>query len=196
MKDVFINKSFYFINKYKNLDHYNEIKIKYGLEVLYHFVTKLFVIILLSYFLGIIKQNLLIFLFYFFLRKYSHGLHAKSNIGCWFTSITVYVFMGLIAKYYTMYFPIMLIINLICLFSFILWSPADTKSRPIINKSDRRSLKFKTVLFAVLELLVFVFINKFRLIITLVFMLQSIVINPFIYKITKSPFNNYLVYNS
>lgn len=196
MKDLFITKSFNFISSHKQLDHYNEIKIKYGLEVMYHFITKVTAIMAISFFLKILKENFLIFIFYFFLRKNSHGLHAKSNIGCWITSITVYVFVGCIAKYCSFNLSIMILINIICFLSFALWAPADTKSRPLIRKKDRITLKIKTLINATCELVIFGFFKNLRVIITLVFILQSIVINPIVYKITGSTFNNYRNVNS
>ena len=98
MKDLFVNSSFNFINKHQNLDHYNQVKIKYGLEVIYHFFTKLFVVIMLSLLFNTIKYVIPLFFSFGILRTFGYGIHAKTNKLCWLFTLTLYVFFGIYLK--------------------------------------------------------------------------------------------------
>ena len=197
MKEVFINSSFNYITKNKELDKIGKIKIKYGLEVMYHFVTKTIVILLLSIVFNIFKQTLLIFIFFAPLRTFAHGLHAKSNIECWISSIFIYIVIGLYIKYFYLENIIIIALIIISIISFIFYAPADTKNLPLVNKHKRLSLKIKSLVISILYLVISLLI-KYQLIkevICFSLTLQAILINPFIYKITKSTFNNYQNYN-
>ena len=160
MQNLFVSKCYLFIAKYRKLDHYNEVKIKYGLESLYHFITKTIGIVFISLILGILKENLQIFLFYGLLRMFGHGLHAKTNIDCWILSIITYVLLGYSAKYVYFYKYVLLSFAIISTFSFIIWSPADTEKKPIIDKKLRLTLKLRTV---VISMIYFIFIILFSI---------------------------------
>lgn len=197
MKELFISSSFNFINNHKNLSKYEKIKIKYGLEVMYHFITKTTVILLLSYFLGLFKQNIMLFCFYGLLRMFGNGLHAKSNLGCWVFSIITYILMGLYIKHITFNAMIIYILDILSIFSFILFAPADTKNLPIINQQKRNRLKIKTCCIAIIYIITSLLIKSIYIksIICFSMCLEAILINPFIYKITNSTFNNYKNYS-
>ena len=196
MQDLFVNKCFLLITKYHNLDHYNEVKIKYGLESLYHFITKTIGILLLSYFIGIIKQNLLIFLFYGPLRMFGHGLHAKSNIECWILSIITYVLLGTIIKYVYIDKLILISFIIISIFSFIIWAPADTECKPIISKKLRNTMRRRTLIisFIYTSLFIFIYPNILAKVISLSMLLEALLINPITYKCFNAKYNNYINY--
>ena len=191
MKDAFINNSFLFIKKNKNLSHYEEIKIKYGLEVMYHTITKTTVVLLISFFLGILKENILISLFYIPLRSSSHGIHSRNNLVCWISSITIYGVVGTLCRYVSIPTYSFLLIYGLCLLSFILWSPSDTKGRPLIHKKDRIRLKIISVIIVLSYLPLALFIKNIKSIILFALIIETININPFIYFITRTPRNNY-----
>ena len=196
MKYLFVNSSFNFINKHQNLDHYNQVKIKYGLEVLYHFVTKTIVIFFVSYLLHLLKYTLLLFIFYGPIRMFGHGLHAKSNKWCWINSLSVYLILDLYLKYTNFNFTILIILLFISLFSIVLWAPADTKNEPLVNKKTRKKLKIKSIIIGIAYCIIFM-ITKYSIlqkIICFSLLLESVLINPFIYYITKSKYKNYLDY--
>lgn len=196
MQDLFVNKCFTLISKYHSLDHYNEVKIMYGLESLYHFITKTIGILLLSCFLGIIKQNLLIFLFYGPLRMFGHGLHAKNNIECWILSIITYVVLGNIVKYVYIYKMILVSFIILSILSFCIWAPADTESKPIINKKLRNIMRTRTLIISAIYTIIFVFLypNILTKVLSLSMLLEAILINPITYKCFKAKYNNYINY--
>jgi len=192
MKDIFINKSYSFITKYRNLDHYNEVKIKYGLEVMYHFITKYTSIIILSILLNVHKELLLLTLFYLPLRMFGHGIHSNSNLMCWITSIATMLLLSYTSKYIYINNLIIIFSFLVSGLSFILWAPSDTPSRPLINKRKRKNLKIKIILLTITYIvLCFVYKNLSPYIIISLF-IETININPYIYFINRVPRNNYI----
>ncbi|MBR5662132.1 MAG: accessory gene regulator B family protein [Bacilli bacterium] len=197
MKKFFIDKCYTYINKHKKLNKIEKIKIKYGLEVMYHFLSKTIVILLLSYLLNIFKQTILLFIFFAPIRTFAYGLHAKSNIECWLFSIFIYVFIGLYIKYANMNIPIQYSLIIISIISLLLYAPADNQNLPLVNKQKRIKLKIKSIMVSIIYLIIFIYTknNLIRNVICFSLVLQSILINPFIYFITKNKFNNYKYYN-
>ena len=195
MKDLFINSSFKFISNHKSFDKYNEVKIKYGLEVMYHFFTKLSVILLISYLLHTIKYIIPLFISFGVLRTTGYGIHAKSNISCWTSSLLFYVIFGLYIKYIEFNLFIKICILVLSEISIILWAPSDTKGRPLVNKEKRKHLKILCIITGLIEILLS-FNNDlyFKNVFVISMMFESILINPIVYKITKTPRNNYLNY--
>ena len=71
MKELFVNKSISLIKKNYS---YNDImyeRIRYGLEIIYLSITKIFVILLVSYILGMLKETIILMIFSTPLRNYS-----------------------------------------------------------------------------------------------------------------------------
>ena len=191
MKNSFISASYTFITKHKELDHYNEVKIKYGLEVIYSFVTKTIAIVFMSFLCGFLTENVYIFLFYGILRTFAHGVHAKSNKHCWISTLLTYFITGMFCKCiiipkYIMY--------TVCITSFLiisLYAPSDTIYRPIRKKDKRIKLKVKAILSSVLFICIVLFTNfKYKNSIFTSFVLCVISINPITYKVLKTPRNN------
>lgn len=192
MKELFIDKSFLFISNHKNLDKLESIKIKYGLEVMYHSITKTTTILLLSIILGTLKESLLITLFYSLLRMFAHGFHAKSNLQCWIISISCYTIFSTLCKYCPFNTVGFIGISVISIFSFILWAPSDTKGRPLVNKSTRIKLKIKSLIVLSLLLIIYSFNTPLNNAIIYSIILETLNVNPFIYMVTGTTRNNYL----
>lgn len=196
MKDKFVNSSIKFIMKYQECDDLKLKKLNYGLQGIYSLVVKLTVIIIISIITKTISQTLLFLLFYSGIRTYSFGWHAKTNIGCWISSIIVYNIIPLLIKNYIISDIIGYIILGIASISMILWSPADTPKRPLIRKTHRK--KCKIISTSVIIVYIFLFIiNKNNMInnaIIYASLIQSLFINPLFYKLTNTKYNNYKYY--
>lgn len=193
MKDLFVNKSFDFINKYQNLDHYGEVKTKYGLEVMYYFITKTTIILLIAYLIGLLKEVILYNIFFIPLRSTSHGFHAKTNLECWIITAITYIFFILFIKYIEINYISIFTLSIISVISFILWSPADTKNLPLIRKNNRLKLKIISLLILITELFLSL-LTKYRLFIIFSIIVSTLCINPIIYKMFGLKFNNYIDY--
>lgn len=192
MKALFINKCFNFINKKKKLDNYNQIKIKYGLEVMYYFVTKTFVILLLSYLFHFLKEAIIFNIFYIPLRSFAHGFHAKNNVQCWIITIATYFLLYLYIKYIVLNIISVILLFTISIISFLIWAPADTKNLPLIRKSNRTKLKKASLFILIIEILLSFVCCKSYIYIAII--LEVININPIIYKLFKAKYNNYIDY--
>lgn len=194
VREAFINKSFSFIQNNKSLNHYQEIKIKYGLEVMYHTITKTLVVFFISLCLGVLKENVLITLFYSPLRSAGHGIHSRNNLVCWISSILIYSIVGLTAKYLMFSTSSLLPLFILFFLSFALWAPSDTKGRPLIHKKDRIRLKIISLLLLSSYLPVAIYIKSLRSIVICASLIETFNINPFIYFVSNSSRNNYKNY--
>ena len=100
MKKKFVDNLTNFVIKNKHCDERQIKIIRYGLEGLYMSITKFIVVIILVILLDSLKEFLLLFISYVFIRRYSFGLHANSSIVCWLITVPIYIGGSLIIKFY------------------------------------------------------------------------------------------------
>ena len=132
MKELFVNKSISLIKKNYS---YNDImyeRIRYGLEIIYLSVTKIFVILLVSYLLGMLKETIILMIFSTPLRNYSYGIHAKKSWHCYVSSIFCFVLLPKLIINFNLSIILRITISIYALTSMIIYAPADTHKRPII----------------------------------------------------------------
>ena len=196
MKEKFVSSSINFIQKYQECDDLKLKKLKYGLEGIYSVILKISTVILISIFTQTIIETLLLIIFYTGIRTFSFGWHAKKNITCWITTITLYNGLPFLIKYTTIPNIVGYIILGVGLISMILWAPADTPRRPLIRKEQRKKAKTMSILVIILYTIIYILtdlnIVKNAMIYSLI--MQILFINPLTYKLTKTPFNNYKNY--
>lgn len=196
MKEKFICKSLSFIMKYQECDDLKIKKLKYGLEGIYSMIVKFLVVVFIAIFTSTIKETLLLILFYAGIRTFSFGWHAKTNIGCWITTLTIYNGLPFIIKYITIPNYISYTVLGIALLFMVLFAPADTPRRPLIRKKSRIKAKVTSVLVVILYTFIYLFTDicviKNALIFALI--MQIVFINPITYYLTNTQFNNYKVY--
>lgn len=193
MRETFAEKSLECVLKYYNYTELEKTKLKYGFEVLYTVVTKTLGILFISLFLKTIKETLILMLLYMTLRLFGHGIHAKKSSQCWVASILCYGAFPLLIKYWVVPKNYILYTGIISLICSLLWAPADTPNKPIINKKKRILDKLITVSFTIM-LLIISQKNYNQLITNSIFysfIMEIISINPLTYKIFNIPFNNY-----
>lgn len=197
MKEKFIKSSLKFINKYETCDELKTIKLKYGLEAIYNLIVKSIIIILIAYIFNTFIETLLIMLFYSGIRTFSYGLHAKSNIACWITTIIIYNIIPLLITKVALPNYIGYIILIIGLISMLLWAPADTPKKPLIRPKNRHLCKVLSVIVIILYSTIYLINDNEILNNALLYgiLIQIIMINPLTYKITKTKFNNYKYYH-
>lgn len=198
MREVFADKNLNYISKYYKLSNTEKIKIKYGLEVLYTVITKTIGILLMSLFLKTFKETIILMGFYLLLRLFSHGIHAKKSSHCWVASILTYGAFPLLIKYFVIKKIYILIMSIIAFICFIIWAPADTPKKPLINKKKRIIDKLLTLIIST-TLMFVVILSKNSLINNCIFfsyIMSIISINPLTYKLFKIQFNNYKKYKN
>ena len=87
MKEVFLNKSMDLLSSKYNYDSLTKDKILYGLEIIYIFITKLFVILISALIFGLFKEMLIFTLLLNGLRTFAYGVHAKKSWHCYISSL-------------------------------------------------------------------------------------------------------------
>lgn len=196
MKKIVVDK---LMNLIKENGQYDDIKlaeIRYGLEGLYLTFSKLIVIFLLAYLLGIIKEVIIFLIIYNIIRATSFGLHATKSWICLLSSTIIFIGSPIFCEYLTIGNNLKLIIGLILILFIYKNSPADTYKRPIVNKKRRLFFKYLSTFIAISFVFISLLINNNFLsncfIVSLI--VQSLMISPTVYKIFNLPYNNYITY--
>lgn len=196
MKKKLINSS---IEILKKTNKYSEEDIEiiiYGLEGIYLTITKMIIIFLIAYILNIWKETILILISYNIIRTNSFGIHASKSIYCLISSILLFIGGAIICKYITLPFKFCLISAIICNFLLLLYSPADTHKRPIINAKKRKRFKYLSFLSGIIYTILIILLRNYSIInyLTLGMIEAILMILPITYSICKMPYNNYKTY--
>lgn len=196
MKEIFVNKSISLIKDNYSYDDIMYERIRYGLEIIYLSVTKIFVILLVSYLLGMLKETIILMIFSTPLRNYSYGIHAKKSWHCYVSSILCFIILPKFIINIKLSIMMRIIISAFAIISMIVYAPADTHKRPIINVEHRKKLRYTSIIIATFYVIIALFIrlNYINNLIYLALIIQSVAINPITYKIFKMPYNNYKAY--
>lgn len=196
MKEKFIASV---VNLAKRKKEYTEEEVaimRYALEGIYLTFTKILVITLIAALLGLFKEYIWFVLLYTPIRSVSFGWHANTTKQCWVVSILAFILIPYTFSIITINRITKIILLIFSIFIFALYSPADTKKRPIVNK--KRRLMFKVVSLIITLVYCCYSFKHSNLISNLMIaslLYQSLLINPLIYKITHQEFNNYKTYN-
>jgi accessory gene regulator B len=197
IKNIFLNSTIKYIKKYyPNLTNNDIDKLKYGLEGIYLTITKLIIVLLLSIWFNILFETLILLFFYSLLRAGGYGVHATKSWICLVSSILLFVIVPLLLKIIILNIYIKLLLAFFSIIIFVLYAPADTKKRPIINKSKRLRLKIFTIVISII-LLVIILIKNNEIIssyIAIALLIESILIMPITYKLSNQSYNNYKNY--
>ena len=197
MKKKFLNSSMKLISRDgKYNDEQLEI-IAYGLEAVYLTFTKTIVIFLIAYVLGLFKEMLMLLISYNVIRSQSFGIHATKSIYCLISSLILFVGGALVCKYCVLPFELIISLALICNICLLLYAPADTHKRPLINFKKRKRFKLLSFLLgAIYTILIVIFRDSFIVNYLLFGMIEAVImILPITYKTFRLPYNNYKTYN-
>ena len=196
MKKLFLDKSILFLQKYNEYNDEELEKLQYGLEGLYLTITKVIIIFLISFLLGIAKEVFVMLILFNIIRFTGFGFHAEKSFQCLIFSLCCFVFFPkllLVIKPSLLFCIISCIISVI---SFILYAPADTVKRPLPNKKKRKIRKISTITIGLVYSLMFFLSNTywFKMMIICSMLCEAIIICPITYKIFGQPYNNYKNY--
>ncbi len=195
MKDLVVNSCMNVIKKDNLYDDIKLEEIKYGLTAVYLNLSKFIVFFTINALFGIFKEGLLFLVFYIPLRSFSYGFHAKSSLTCWVLSAITFIILPLLSTLLTLNLYIKIIFIIYCLVIYYLYSPADTPSRPIINKKLRLKLKLSSIIIVIIySIIIISFNNTYTNLMIIAMIYQSIMITPVFYKIFGVKYNNYLYY--
>lgn len=196
MKEVFVNNSLNYLKRNNACDNKQEKIFKYTLESIYSFFTKSLVILLLAIVLKTFKITLVTLIFYSILRGFTFGIHATKNLYCWIISLTTYIVLPLLISYFDFSIYLMYVSFILGVTAIILWSPADTKARPLLNKNKRFANKIISLFISLIFIILSVLVNNqnFKEIISIVLLMNLICTCPLTYYIFKQPYKNYRFY--
>lgn len=197
IKNFFVNKSLNIIQDiYPNYDNSKIDEIRYGLEATYLSFTKLSVILLITLFLGIFKEAILLLFFFNNLRLTAFGIHATKSWMCWIASSLLFIGFPYLCIYLDIPNFIHYIILGLSVICFFLYAPADTKKRPLVRKNRRIKFKIFTVSIALIYLFIFLYTDNalIRNIISSSMLIESVLIHPLTYRVFKLPYKNYESY--
>ena len=196
MKKKFLNSSIDILRKNGNYSEEEIEIIAYGLEGIYLTFTKMIVIFSLAYVLNLWKEVILLLITFNIIRSQAFGLHASKSIYCLISSIIMFIGGAIICKYFT--FPIwfLIISAVICNICLLLYAPADTHKRPIVNSKKRKKFKYLSFLLGIIyTFLIILFRNSYIVNYLVLGMIEAVfMILPITYNIFKMPYNNYKTY--
>ncbi len=197
MKKVVMKMCMNFIKKYnpETTDSQLEI-VQYGLEGLYLTITKLIIILLLSYILNIWKEVIIFLIIYNMIRTTSFGLHATKSWICLLSSTCIFLGVPIICLLCNFSNYIKLIIGVFNILLMMKNAPADTYKRPIVSKTRRMVYKILSTVLSIVMVIFSILIPDQFMANCFLFALvvQNFMISPTIYRIFKLPYANYKNY--
>ena len=196
MKNLILDNSIRYIQKYNSYSNTKVKEIRYGLEAIYLTFSKFIVISIIAFILGIFKEMLLFTLIYNVIRMPSFGLHATKSWICLLSSTILFIAIPYLCLILNISIITKSIISIICIIFMLKNSPADTYKRPIVNKKRREKYKFISVLITIFYSFLSIFLTNSFLSNCFIFsmVLQNFMISPTVYKIFGLPYNNYITF--
>lgn len=193
MRSIIINSTLSLIKKHNDISDVKLAEVKYGLECIYILLSKTFVIVLIAYLLGILEATLWVLLFTAIIRLFSFGVHSSKSWVCLVVSVFIYIVFPYLCTLIMFPASYIYIGGAVATFLIYIYSPADTKKRPIRSKKRRMVYKYTSTLIALVYYCFAIYykntIVSNYLITTLV--LQSLFVLPVTYKAFKEPYANY-----
>ena len=173
--------------------------INYGLQNIVGEIPKIFLLFIIAFILGILKEVVFMFLVLTPYRGASGGFHLKTHLGCIFgTSIfycgVVFLSQYIVLEEVTKY----ILIGIVWIFGMImikLYAPADTENVPILSKKDRKKKRILAYITYSIGLIFAIFINNNVISNILLFgnLVQTLSITRIAYRLTKNKYG-YEVY--
>ena len=133
--------------------------LRYGVAVLYYFVVKTLLLIVVSFFLGILSYALAFMAVFGGLRRFGKGLHFKSNAVCTAVGFANYIIGIFLAIYLKMGLLPTIIIYILCFVINCVYAPSPTENSPI-KESDRLPLKIKTLVVMAVLFVIMLFVGE------------------------------------
>lgn len=171
--------------------------IMYGVETIYITVTKTIIIFSIAGILGIFKELLFLLIAFNIMRIPAFGLHASNGTICLIFSSLLFIISTILCKYVELPIYLVLILYILMLINIILYAPADTVKRPLINQKKRKRYKIISIIFTLLFFILSMIIKDNLVVNSLTFglLIECILINPLTYKMFKMPYKNYKNYD-
>ncbi len=198
MREKFLKSTMKSIaNNYPDYDKDRLEIIEYGLESLYIMITKTIVISLIALLLNVFKEMLIIMILYNIIRTTAFGMHAKESWQCYIISITLFIGGALLFKYINVSFYANALIGATSYIFLVIYAPADTYKRPLVNTKKRKIYKIITVINSSIFLILIIVFKDSNIstALSLGLLDSMLMIHPLTYRMFHLPYNNYKTYN-
>lgn len=174
-----------FIKLHKGYDDIQALRASYQVKIFIRSIIYMFLIGTILWFVGQLKECLILFITYKFYRANAGGIHIKGYIKCFVSSLFIIAFTIFISNLIHLH---LLLELLLILYVFIIWFylvPQGTSQRPIRRAEEKKKLKTKMLLLILLTIAIrFINTNIYSLALwSLVITLT--LITPLIYKVLK-----------
>ena len=138
------NKIVNYIKKNKRIvTNDDEEILRYGIQIYYFNISKLLIIFATSIILDIFAKTCIVFLLIAILKRFSYGFHTDAFWSCLIiTFINIFGIVYLSELSFSAFIKIILAV--ISLILFVLYAPADTEDRPLLDRKKRLKLKIQT----------------------------------------------------
>ena len=173
--------------------------INYGLQNIIGEVPKIFLLFIISFFLGMLKEVLFMFIVLSPYRGASGGFHLKTHLGCIIGTTAFYCGIVFLSQHVVLGDMTKYIftgsIYIFGMFMIKLYAPADTENVPILSKKDRKKKQMIAYITYTIGLIAALLIQDNVISNILLFgnLLQTLTITKFAYRLTKNKYG-YEVY--
>ncbi|WP_254847956.1 MULTISPECIES: accessory gene regulator B family protein [Paenibacillus] len=186
------------INKEREGEHIQYLKMKLGIETLLINITKSVLVYGLALLLNMLMETLIVHATYYAVRRISFGLHASTSFRCSMISIILFVGLPYICSYIMINNYMVLITGMISVVLLYRYAPADTDKFPLLGVERRKKLRKASVRTAAILTLIALLcpIHTVKTLMMAGMLLQIISILPVTYKILKRSVRNYEKYET
>ena len=170
--------------------------IMYGLQNIIGEVPKIFIILGIAYFLGILKLTIISILLIAPYRCVSGGVHMKTHIGCIIYTLILYSGSALLGKYIVLTgiakYISAITVWIFCMTMIKLYAPADTENLPILRKKERKQKQILSYIIITSEILIAIFIKNTTISGIIIFgdFIQTLTITRIAYRVTHNKYGH------
>ena len=168
--------------------------INYGLQLLIGEIPKFFILLLIAYLCGVLKQAMIVLLIVTPYRVVSGGAHFTTHIECIIATSLFYTGNALISKYLVLTDMAKYITAVITwIISIVIikrYAPADTEAVPILREKERKLKRILSYIVATTMLVLAILVKNTIIsnILLVATILQTIALTPFMYKIARNKY--------
>lgn len=172
------------INKYAHKEGDDLEILHYGMQVIIMNLFKFIILFVTAYLLNILLYTFAALVCFGIVRTFASGVHCKNSILCIIVNYIFFIGNVYLSMFLCQYSLILRLTFIISILLLLLYAPAETKKRPI-NKGNIKQLKIKSILSAVILLVISIAIPStiYKNIITIAVLEESLCTTPLFYKI-------------
>lgn len=194
MLDKISRKILEYVSTDKHTEEQKEVLL-FGITRIVEDIPKTIGIILIGIILNILKEMLIVTLVIAVYKTFVGGVHAKTNWGCFLSSVAFYLVTIYSSKY--LYVPghesiyIYILIYIFAIYTILVYVPADVPEIPKVNEKLRKALKIKSiVMLNVIYIITFVLIKDIHIQMLIIYSIFyiSLMTTRSIYKLFKNEY--------